>query len=125
MNRSFSVYTGKNTVINSPLFSSETHKTAAIVLKLLEALVGKGFTLWRDNYYNSPDLALHLKLKHSTDCVGTMKITRKNIPKEVKDAKLKKRRNYCYAIWSYHYSNGMTKPMLPRYQHTTMLKLKQ
>ena len=43
-----------------------------------------------DNYYNSLDLALCLKLKDSIDCVGTMKITRKNVPKEVKDAKFKK-----------------------------------
>jgi len=92
---SFLVYTGKDTVINSPLISSETPKTAAIVLKLLEPLVGKGFTLWMGNFYNSLDLALHLKFKNSTDCVGTMKITRKNVPKEVKDAKLKK-----LALWS-------------------------
>ena len=42
---SFSVYTGKATVINSPLIYSKTPKTAAIVLKLLEPVVGKGFTL--------------------------------------------------------------------------------
>ena len=51
----------------------------------MEPLVGKGFSLWMDNFYNSSDLALHL-----TDCVGTMRITRENVPKEVKDEKLKK-----------------------------------
>ncbi|XP_068085205.1 piggyBac transposable element-derived protein 4-like [Anabrus simplex] len=43
-----------------------------------------------DNYYNSPELARALKQHHSTDCVGTLKLNRKNVPKEVKEKKLKK-----------------------------------
>jgi len=31
-----------------------------------------------------------LKTEHSTDCVGTLKLNRKSIPKEVKDKKLEK-----------------------------------
>jgi hypothetical protein len=87
---SFLVYTGKDTTLESQLISPQTLKTSAIVLKLLEPLVGKGFTLWMDNFYNSPDLALELKLKHATDCVGTLRINRKNVPKEIKEKKLKK-----------------------------------
>jgi hypothetical protein len=42
-----------------------------------------------DNFYNSPELAKQLKIQHSTDCAGTLKLNRKNVPKEVRD-KLKK-----------------------------------
>ena len=80
----------KNTVLESRLITPETPKTAAIVLKLLEPLLGRGHTLWTDNFYNSPELARQLKIQHSTDCVGTLKLNRKNVPKEVKDKKLKK-----------------------------------
>ena len=86
----FLIYTGKNTVLESSLITPETPKTAAIVLKLLEALLSRGHTLWMDNFYNSPELARQLKIQHSTDCVGTLKLNRKNVPKEVKDKKLKK-----------------------------------
>jgi hypothetical protein len=80
----------EDTTIESALINAETPKTAAIVLKLLELLVGKGITVWIDNFYNSHDLALELNLKHRTHCVGTMKLIRKNVPKEVKEKKLKK-----------------------------------
>jgi len=40
--------------------------------------------------FNSPELARKLKIEHSNDCVGTLKLNRKNIPKKVKDKKLKK-----------------------------------
>ena len=40
--------------------------------------------------FNSPELARKLKIEHSTDCVGTLKLNRKNIPEEVKDKKLEK-----------------------------------
>jgi len=43
-----------------------------------------------DNLYNSPQLARHLKIKHSIDCVGTLNLNRKNVPKEVQGNKLKK-----------------------------------
>ena len=69
---------------------SRNPKTAAIVLKLLEPLLGHGHTLWMDNFYNSPELAWQLKIQHFTDCVGTLKWNRKNVPKEVKDKKLKR-----------------------------------
>lgn len=86
----FLVYTGKNTVLQLSLIIQDTPKTAAVVLELLEALLGRGHMLWMDNFYNSPELARKLKIKHSTDCVGTLKLNRKNMPKEVKDNKLRK-----------------------------------
>jgi len=81
----FLVHTGKNTVLQSSLITPDTPKTAAVVLELLEPLFGRGHMLWIDNFFNSPELARKLKIEHSTDCVGTLKLNRKNIPKEVKD----------------------------------------
>jgi hypothetical protein len=63
-------------------------KTTAIVLHLMEPLLEKGHTVWLDNFYNSPALASLLKHK-GTDCVGTLKINRKGVPKAIRDAKLK------------------------------------
>ena len=46
--------------------------------------------LWIENFFNSPELARKLKIEHSTDCVCTLKLNRKNVPKEVKNKKLEK-----------------------------------
>ena len=48
-------------------------------------MFGRGHTLWIENFFNSPELARKLKIGHSTYCVGTLKLKRKNVPKEVKD----------------------------------------
>jgi len=53
-------------------------------------LFGRGHTLWIDNFFSSSELARKLKIEHSTDCVGTLKLNRKNNPKEVKHKKLEK-----------------------------------
>lgn len=87
---SFIVYTGKDTVFESPLAKSNTNKTSAIVLKLIEPLINQGRTVWMDNFYNSPFLARVLKVKYHTDCAGTVKLNRRNIPKLVKDKQLKR-----------------------------------
>jgi len=86
----FLVYTGKNTVLQSSLITPDTSKSAAVVLELFKPLFGHGQMLWIDNFFNSPELARKLKIKHFTDCVGTLKLNRRNIPKEVKDKKLEK-----------------------------------
>ena len=83
-------YTSKNTILQSSLITPDTPKTAAIVLELLEPLFGHGHTLWIDNFFNSPELARKLKIEHSTDCVGTLKLNGEDVPKEVKDKKLEK-----------------------------------
>ena len=41
--------------------------------------------MWIDNFFSSPELARKLKIEHSSDCVGTLKLNGKNVPKEVKD----------------------------------------
>ena len=83
-------YTGKNTVLQSSLITPDTPKTAAVVLELLKLLFCHGHMLWIDNFFSSPELARKLKIEHSADCVGTLKLNRKNVPKEVKDKKLEK-----------------------------------
>ena len=42
-----------------------------------------------DNFYNSPALAQRLK-SLKTDCVGTLRLSRKDVPQRVKEKKLKK-----------------------------------
>ena len=86
----FLVYTGKNTVIQSSLITPDTPKTAAIVLELLEHLFGRGNPLWLDNLFNRPELARRLKIKHSTDFVGTLKLNRMDVPKVAKNKKLER-----------------------------------
>jgi len=86
----FLVCTDKNTVLQSSLITPDTPKTAAIVLELLEPLFGRGNTLWSENFFNSPELVRRLKIKHSTDCVGTLKLNRMDDPKVAKDKKLER-----------------------------------
>ena len=85
----FIFYTGKDTVFQIAFISGDTNKTAAIVLSLVEPLLNKGRTLWMDSFYNSPALAQKLK-SLKTDCVGTLRLSRKDIPQKVKDTKLRK-----------------------------------
>jgi len=77
-------------VLQSSLITPDTPKIAAVVLELLKPLFVRGYTLWIENFFTSPELARKLKIENSTDCVGTLKLNRKNIPKEVKDKKLEK-----------------------------------
>jgi hypothetical protein len=72
------------------LITADTNKTTAIVLKLLEPLLKQGRTVWMDSFYNLPSLARTLEITHNTDCVGTLKLSRKDVPPKVKNTKLKK-----------------------------------
>ena len=74
---SFIIYTGKDNVFQTAFISCDTNKTAAIVLSLVEP------------FYNSPALAQRVKIL-KTDCVGTLHLSRKDIPQRVKEKKLKK-----------------------------------
>ena len=75
-------YTGKNTVLQSILITLDTPKTTAVVLELLEPLFGRRHTLWIDNFFNGPELAKKLKIEHSTDCVGTLKLKKSMSPRK-------------------------------------------
>jgi hypothetical protein len=59
--------------------TAETNKTAAIVVKLTESLLGRGHTVWIHNFYNSPVLARFLEVQ-KTNCVGTLRDNRKKSP---------------------------------------------
>lgn len=59
-----------------------------VVMSLCSGLLNKGHTLYTDNWYTSIDLARNL-LENETHLVGTIRKNRRNIPKEVANAKLK------------------------------------
>jgi len=71
-------------------YYSRHPKNSSYTTGTLEPLFGHGHTLWLNNFFNSPELARKLKIEHSTDCVGTRKLNRKDDPNEVKDKKLEK-----------------------------------
>jgi hypothetical protein len=71
------------------LYISGTTTKMADVLSLVEPLLNKGHTLWMDNFYNSPVLTERLK-STNTNCVGTLRLNRKDVPKTVGEKKLKK-----------------------------------
>lgn len=60
-----------------------TSSTAKIVFRLLGAYLGKGYTLFMDNFYNSVRLCRVLKLK-KTDVVGTLNRRRVDTPQCIK-----------------------------------------
>ncbi|XP_037874113.1 piggyBac transposable element-derived protein 4 isoform X2 [Bombyx mori] len=63
-----------------------TASTPALVLNLIKGLEHKGYTLWMDNFYNSPALARKLK-SIGFDCVGTLRTNRKYVPTELTNLK--------------------------------------
>ncbi|KAL0869809.1 hypothetical protein ABMA27_006026 [Loxostege sticticalis] len=56
--------------------------TPAIVLRLLQGLENHGYTVWMDNFYNSPALARSLK-SNGFDVVGTLRTNRQFLPDEL------------------------------------------
>lgn len=63
--------------------------SARIVFTLVDPLLGKGYRLYTDNFYTSPTLADAL-VDNETELVGTVRITRVDVPKIIKETKLKK-----------------------------------
>jgi hypothetical protein len=45
------IYTGQGMELTNEFVNSETNKTAAIVIKLVEPLLGRGYTLWMDTIF--------------------------------------------------------------------------
>lgn len=90
----FRVYEG-----SSDVYSGVGH-TQKVVLHLLQEKLGNGHAVYLDNYYNSVELASKL-LEEGTYCTGTLRIDRKQNPKEVMSANLKKGENksmFCNGI---------------------------
>jgi hypothetical protein len=60
-----------------------------VVLNLLSNYINKGYSIYMDNFYNSIILAQKL-LTLKTYCTGTLRVNRKNNPKEILQRKLKR-----------------------------------
>lgn len=80
------VYVGSETELleNSPY----GHATN-VIMTLMQDLLGKGYCVYADNFYCSPESALALH-KHNTDIVGTVRSNRKGLPKDILKKKLNK-----------------------------------
>jgi hypothetical protein len=48
------------------MITGDINKTTATVLILVEPLLKQGWTVWTDNFYNSPSLAKMLKIIFKT-----------------------------------------------------------
>lgn len=80
------IYCGqKLTKIYRPQVISHTED---VVMSLMKGKLNNGHSLYTDNFYNSIDLAHKLLLKQ-TYCTGTLRINRKNNPKEITNNQLK------------------------------------
>ncbi|KAJ8946779.1 hypothetical protein NQ318_018989 [Aromia moschata] len=83
----FIIYTGKQTNLDADY--KDLPVSSQVVMTLLKPLLNLGYTLTMDNFYNSPQLA-DLLLTHKTDVYGTLRLSRKEVPNELKSKKLKK-----------------------------------
>ena len=91
----FEIYTGKNKTAcanNADVLDPASTQTTKVVVGLLQKgnLLGKGHHVYMDNYYSSPDLFFELFAKETYAC-GTCRKLRKNLPKAVTKAKLKRK----------------------------------
>lgn len=80
-------YTYKLEIYAGKHFDTVNTTPTNIVMKLCQPLFYRGHTLFTDNWYTSVDLAEKL-LEYDTHLVGTIRKSRRNIPKEVVNAKL-------------------------------------
>lgn len=64
----FIIYTGKDP--SNPV--QEKGLAYGVVMKLLEGYTGKGYTVYTDNYYTSPQMCKDL-LEKNTYCSGTVR----------------------------------------------------
>lgn len=81
------IYVGKGTQFDEDF--SDLQVSSHVVMSLMKPLLGKGYCVTLDNYYNSPQLA-DMLLRNKTDVYGTLRKTRKEVPEELKKEKLKK-----------------------------------
>ncbi|XP_068225608.1 piggyBac transposable element-derived protein 4-like [Palaemon carinicauda] len=83
----FCIYSGKNTTFLDKYKNLSV--TSRVVMSLMDPLLGKGYCLYTDNFYTSPTLA-DMLVDNETETVGTLRLTRKDVPAFIKNAKLKK-----------------------------------
>jgi hypothetical protein len=84
---SFIIYTGKGTLLDS---NYKDHAMGLqVVMALMKHILNLGYCLTTDNFYTSPILA-DILLQNKTDTFGTMRLNRKDVPKDLQKKKLKK-----------------------------------
>ncbi|XP_068227913.1 piggyBac transposable element-derived protein 4-like [Palaemon carinicauda] len=83
----FFIYTGKDTQYMEKYLDIPVSNR--IVSSLVDPLLSKGYRLCTDNFYTSSTLADSL-VDEATDTVGTVRVTRKDVPAKIKGSKLKK-----------------------------------
>ena len=84
----FIIYCGSGTKLGCEITKDTDLFSTKVVLSLCEKLLDSGRCVYMDNFYSSPDLFQRL-VQRTTDAVGTVKITRKGMPVNLKK-KLKK-----------------------------------
>ena len=83
------LYTGMHTLLNSctaytyVMHGGELGMTAAVVLRLVEPICGRGHHMYMDNLYTSPALFSELRSRGFGTC-GTLRLNRCGIPIEAK-----------------------------------------
>ncbi|XP_068122086.1 piggyBac transposable element-derived protein 4-like [Hyperolius riggenbachi] len=80
------LYTGKGTRF-SQTFSNYGMATSS-VLTLMEPLLDQGYCVTTDNFYTSPELC-ELLVQNKTDCYGTVRPNRRNLPSSFASKKLR------------------------------------
>ncbi len=81
------IYVGKGTKLD-PDFT-ELSMSSQIVMTLMKPLLNKGYCVTVNNFYNSPHLA-DILIGNRTYIYGTVRQNRKEMPEELRRAKLKK-----------------------------------
>lgn len=85
------IYTGKGSNPILPSQPAQLCSSTRTVLSLMDELLGLGYCLTVDNYYSSPELA-DILVRQKTDVYGTIKLSRKDLPKEMQKKDLKKKK---------------------------------
>ncbi|GFT38322.1 piggyBac transposable element-derived protein 4 [Trichonephila clavipes] len=81
------IYTGKDTAFNENY--NDYSLSTKSVLTLIQELKGKGYCLYTDNFYASPELAEILN-GSKTDICGTLRPNRKGLPVSLKSSTVMK-----------------------------------
>lgn len=81
------IYTGKGTLFDDKY--KHLCMSSQVVMTLMKPLLDKGYCVTTDNFYSSPELA-DILISRSTDTYGTIKLRRKEVPKELLLKKVKK-----------------------------------
>lgn len=79
----FKIYTGQD--------RTNRHESASenVVIELSKSIINKGYTLFLDNWYSSPNLFLKLH-RQKTNVIWTVRKNRKNMPQDMQKHILKK-----------------------------------